>query len=227
MCDQKIEIRELTLKHGLSYPSDEELIMLILGHGTRKTPVDNLSVKVLEVLMKSNYDNLIENLTKISGIGKTKALAIAAALELGRRQNRNPQGALSHPKDVIPFIQSYALLPTEHFLCITLNGAREILSIRVVCTGSGNMAIIRMGDVFAEAIKEHASAVVFCHNHPGGNPTPSDDDIKTTKKLYAAAQLLQIAFLDHIIIARNSYFSFLEHNMFEMFDEEADNEKLA
>lgn len=227
MCEQKIEIRELTLKHGLSYPSDEELIMLILGHGTKKTPVDNLSVKVLEVLMKSNYENLIENLIKISGIGKTKALAVAAALELGRRQNRNPQSALSHPKDVIPFIQSYALSPTEHFICITLNGAREILSIRVVCTGSGNMAIIRMGDVFSEAIKEHASAVVFCHNHPGGNPSPSDDDIKTTKKLYAAAQLLQIAFLDHIIITRNSYFSFLEHNMFEMFDEEAGNENAS
>lgn len=160
MYKQKLEIRELTLEHGLSYPSDEELIMLILGHGTSKTPVEQLSVKALEVLMRSNYDNLIENLTKINGVGKTKALAIAAALELGRRQNRNPQGALSEPKDVIPYIQNYAIQPTEHFVCVTLNGAREILSIRVICTGSGNMAVMRTSEVFAEAVKERALSLI-------------------------------------------------------------------
>ena len=220
MYKQKIEIRELTLEHGLSYPSDEELIMLILGHGTSKTPVEQLSVKALEVLMRSNYDNLIENLTEINGVGKTKALAIAAALELGRRQNRNPQGALSEPKDVIPYIQNYAIQPTEHFICVTLNGAREILSIRVICSGSGNMAVMRTSEVFAEAVKERASAVILSHNHPGGNPNPSDEDVETTKKLYAAAQILGIALLDHIIITRNAYYSFLEHRWFEKFDSE-------
>lgn len=221
MCKKgKIEIREMTLEHGLDYPSDEELIMLILGHGTKKTPVEILSVKVLEAMMKSNNENLIENLTAISGIGSSKALAIAAALELGRRHNRNPQGTLSKPKDVIPYIQNYAIQPTEHFLCVTLNGARDILSIRVICTGSGNMAIIRMTEVFSEAVKEHASAVVFCHNHPSGNPSPSDADIETTKKLCMAARLLEITVLDHIIITKNSYFSFLEHGWFENFDME-------
>lgn len=218
MCKEpkKIEIRELTLRHGLSYPSDEELIMLILGHGTKKTPIESLSVKVLDVMMRSNHDNLVKNLTAISGIGKTKALAIASALELGRRHNRNPSSVLSRPKDVVPFIQGYAIRPTEHFLCITLNGAREIISIRVICTGSGNMAIMRMSEVFAEAVKERASAVIFSHNHPSGNPNPSEDDIETTKKLCAAAQLLEIAVLDHIIIAKESYFSFLEHNLFDV-----------
>lgn len=218
--EAKLRIREMTLAHGLAYPSDEELVMLILGHGTKETPVEELSVRVLETVMKSNYDNLVENLTKISGIGKTKALVIAAALELGRRQNRNPHTVLSHPREIIPYVQSYALLPTEHFLCVTLNGAREILSIRVVCTGSGNMAVIRMSEVYAEAIKEHASAVVFCHNHPGGNPEPSDADFETTKKLCLAASLLEIKVLDHIIIAKNSYFSFLEHHLFDIIDSE-------
>lgn len=225
MCKEKTkeakpEIRELTLSHGLSYPSDEELIMLILGHGTKKTPVEELSVQVLETVMSSNYENLIENLTKISGIGKTKALVIAAALELGRRQNRNPKTVLSHPREIVPYVQGYAILPTEHFLCVTLNGAREILSIRVICTGSGNMAVLRMAEVYAEAIKEHASAVVFCHNHPGGNPEPSDADIETTKKLCLAARILEIKVVDHIIITKNSYFSFLEHHLFDIIDNE-------
>lgn len=216
--EQKPEIREMTLRHGLSYPSDEELIMLLLGHGTKKMPVENLSVKVLETLMRSNYENVVENLTKINGIGKTKALVIAAALELGRRQNRNPHAALEKPKDIIPFIQGYAIQPTEHFLCVTLNGAREILSIRVICTGSGNMAVMRMSEVFSEAVKERASAVIFSHNHPSGNPEPSNEDIETTKKLCFAASLLEIKVLDHIIVAKNSYFSFLEHRLFDTFD---------
>lgn len=215
MLKEKLEIREMTLSFGISYPSDEELIMLILGHGTKKMPLDVLSVKVLETLMKSNGEDLIENLTQIEGIGKTKALSIAAALELGRRQNRNPQAVLTQPKDIVPYVQSYAIQPVEHFLCVTLNGAREILNIRVICTGSGNRAIIRTADVFAEAVKERASAVVFCHNHPGGNPHPSEDDIETTRKLCAAAALLGIVVLDHIIVAKNSYYSFLEHNLFE------------
>lgn len=218
--EAKIKIREMTLAHGLDYPSDEELIMLILGHGTRKTPVEELSVRVLETVMRSNYDDLVGNLTEISGIGKTKALMIAAALELGRRQNRNPKTVLSHPREIVPYVQGYAILPTEHFLCVTLNGAREILSIRVICTGSGNMAVIRMAEVYAEAIKEHASAVVFCHNHPGGNPEPSEADIETTKKLCLAASLLEIKVLDHIIITKNSYYSFLEHNLFDFIDNE-------
>ena len=77
------------------------------------------------------------------------------------------------------------------------------------------MAIIRPPEVFAEAIKEHASAIVLCHNHPGGNPNPSSKDIKTTLRLYQAAELLGISILDHIIITKTGYFSFLEHHLMD------------
>lgn len=216
--ENKPEIRELTMRNGMSYPSDEELIMLLLGSGTKKTPVERLAKKVAAVVAASNSEHLIENLMRIDGIGQNKALTIAAALEFGRRMNRNPQAVVTTPKDVIPFIQNYAMQPFEHFLCISLNGAREIISIRVVCTGSGNMAVLRTADVFTEAIKEHASAVVLSHNHPGGTPVPSSNDIRTTQKLLKAANLLGIALLDHIIITRNSYFSFLEHNILDVGD---------
>ena len=209
----KLEIRELTLQNGLSYPSDEELVMLILGSGTKNMPIDELAKKVIQTVMSSNSDELVENLMKLEGIGKTKALSIAAALEFGKRINRNPQYALQEPTDVIPFIQSYAMQPMEHFLCISINGAKEIISIRVICSGSGNMAIIRPVEVFAEAIKERASAIILSHNHPNGNPLPSRQDIKTTLRLYRAAETIGIALLDHIIIARTSYFSFLEHEL--------------
>lgn len=216
----KIPLRELTLANDMSYPSDQELIMLILGSGTKKMPIEYMAKKIFDVVIKSNSDQLLKNLMEIDGVGKNKALAVAAALELGRRLNRNPQAVLKQPKDVIPYIQNYAIQPMEHFICVSLNGAKEIISIRVICSGSGNMAIMRPGEIFAEAMKEHASAVVVSINHPGGNPYPSNDDIQTTRRIYTAAQVLGIVLLDHIIISRNSYYSFLENKWFERFDKD-------
>ena len=212
---RRIEIRELTMRHGLSYPSDEELIMLILGSGTKKTPIKELARQVLCIVMASNSDNLVENLLKIDGMGKSKALMIASALELGKRINRNPQVSMNSPAEIVPYIQNYAMQKQEHFLCISMNGAREIISIRVICTGSNNMAIIRPAEVFSEAIKENASAIVIAHNHPSGNTTPSDSDLKTTIRIQQASELLGISLLDHIIISRSSYFSFLENGILE------------
>ena len=213
----KISVRELTMKHGLSFPSDEELLMLMLGTGSHSMPVQQLAKEVLNTIAASNEDNLVDNLLKIKGMGKSKALLIAASLEFSRRINKNPQVSITSPGDIIPYIQIYAMNPREHFLCISLNGAREILSIRVICSGSGNMAIIRTSEVFCEAIKEHASAIVISHNHPSGNPAPSEKDLSTTLRILKASQLLGIPLLDHIIISKKGYFSFLEH---ELIDEE-------
>lgn len=210
--EEKLEIRELALKHGLSYPSEAELIMLILGSGTKDRPIRELAKEVLSIVMSSNDENLLDKLMTIKGMGKSKALMIAAALEFGKRCNRNPQEALSSPADIVPYIQNYAMQKQEHFLCISLNGAREIISIRVVCTGCGNMAVISPAEVFSEAVKEHASAVVISHNHPSQNPEPSKEDLHTTIRLYQAAEILGISLLDHIIITKNRYFSFLEHD---------------
>ncbi|MBQ9207516.1 MAG: DNA repair protein RadC [Treponema sp.] len=208
----KLRVRENTLKHGLAFPSDEELIMMILGSGTKEMPIKELARQVLSIVMTSNSDTLIENLQKIRGMGKSKALMIASALELGRRINRNPQTLIKTPSEVVPFIQNYAMQKQEHFLCISMNGAKEIISIRVICTGVSNMAIIEPREVFSEALKEHASAVILSHNHPSGNPAPSQPDVKVTLRLYRAAKLLGLALLDHIILAKTSYFSFLENS---------------
>jgi len=213
--ESRLEIRELTMKHGLSFPSEAELIMLILGSGTKDTPIRELAKQVLGAVLASNNENLLENLMRIKGMGKSKALTIAAALEFGKRINRNPQVALETPSAIVPYIQNYAMQKQEHFLCISLNGAREVISIRVVCTGAGNMAIISPAEVFSEAIKEHASAIVLCHNHPSENPNPSEDDVHTTIRLFQAAEILGIALLDHIIITKTRYFSFLEHDLID------------
>lgn len=206
-------IRELTLLNGISYPDDEELIMLILGKGTKNNPIESLAEKVTKTINSSNEEELIPNLKKINGMGESRALIIAAALELGRRRRGILRSSINAPKDVIPFLQHYTLMPTEHFITVTVNGAKEILSTRVVSVGTINKALIHPREVFANAVSEYASGIICCHNHPCGQCYPSNADIDSTKILQKAAKILGIVFMDHIIITREDYFSFLEHGM--------------
>ena len=209
----KYEIRSLTLENGLKYPSNKELIMLILGNGTKGCPVDVIADRTIDIIESSNQEELIPRLTNLPGLGVNKALAVAAALELGQRLNKKPEVTINKPCDIIPYVQHYAIQKKEHFIAVTLNGSRELLSIRVICTGSGNMAIINPSEIYSEALKEYASAIILCHNHPSGIASPSEEDIKTTERLSKAAGILGIAMLDHIIITKDSYFSFLEHDI--------------
>ena len=206
-------IRELTLLNGISYPDDEELIMLILGKGTKNNPIESLAEKVTKTINSSNEEELIPNLKKINGMGESRALVIAAALELGRRRRGILRSSINAPKDVIPFLQHYTLMPTEHFITVTVNGAKEILSTRVVSVGTINKALIHPREVFANAVSEYASGIICCHNHPCGQCYPSNADIDSTKLLQKAAKILGIVFMDHIIITKEDYFSFLEHGM--------------
>lgn len=206
-------IRELTLLNGISYPDDEELIMLILGKGTKNNPIESLAEKVTKTINSSNEEELIPNLKKINGMGESRALIIAAALELGRRRRGILRSSINAPKDVIPFLQHYTLMPTEHFITVTVNGAKEILSTRVVSVGPINKALIHPREVFANAVSEYASGIICCHNHPCGQCYPSNADIDSTKILQKAAKILGIVFMDHIIITKEDYFSFLEHGM--------------
>ena len=202
-------IRELTLLNGISYPDDEELIMLILGKGTKNNPIESLAEKDTKTINSSNEEELIPNLKKINGMGESRALIIAAALELGRRRRGILRSSINAPKDVIPFLQHYTLMPTEHFITVTVNGAKEILSTRVVSVGTINKALIHPREVFANAVSEYASGIICCHNHPCGQCYPSNADIDSTKILQKAAKILGIVFMDHIIITKEDYFSFL------------------
>ena len=217
------DIRELTLKNGIGYPSDSELLMLMIGSGTKEMPVNILARKVMETLNTSNQENLIENLKNIKGMGDSKTLAIAAALELGRRRNSYLNAVINKPSDIIPYIQHYAMEQKEHFICASLNGAHEILkrNLRLVAhvckkysntnveqddlisIGTINKTLIHPREIFADPISEHASAIICSHNHPYGECTPSAADIESTKIIKNSADILGIAFLDHIIISKN------------------------
>ena len=209
----KPDVREKTLEHGISFPFDEELIMLILGSSTKKLPIELMASKIMEILDSSDEDKLVENLLKIKGIGEGKALAIAAAIELGRRRSNHLKAPIRTPQDVIPFVRNYAVSHKEHFLVITLNGGHEIIQIHCVSVGTLNRTLIHPREVFSQAIKENAAAIIVCHNHPSGNCQPSTEDIETTRILLQASQIIGIELLDHVIIDCENYFSFVENHV--------------
>lgn len=209
----KPDLRERVLSRGISYPTDEELIMLIIGSGTREKPVEELSERILKVADRFSSDQLIPELLKIRGVGHSKALAVAAALELGRRRNCHLEAKIRCPKDIIPYLQNFAIKSQEHFIAVCLSGAHEILSINVISVGSGNHALVSPREIFIEAIRRQASALIICHNHPSGNCHPSKNDIDTTQQILEASFLLGITLLDHIIISKTSYYSFEENQM--------------
>lgn len=207
----KPNIRELTLKHGLNYPNDEELLMMILGSGIQNVPVNTLARRVKTVVDTSDRDDLIKNLGKIKGMGKSKALSVAAAIEFGKRQSASQGTVIAGPGDLIPYVQNFAIKTKEHFLSVTLDGHHKIIHVHVISVGTLNKTIVSPRDVFSPAITENASAVIVCHNHPSGNVEPSTHDIDTTFGLLEASKILGIPILDHIIIDSRSYFSFKEH----------------
>lgn len=223
----KPDIRERTIEKGISYPDDEELIMLILGSGTKNMPVEKMAEKIYDTLNDSDDENRVEKLLALKGVGTGKALAIAAALELGRRRSSHLKACISCPKDVTNFVRNYAVCEKEHFLMISLNGGHEIIKIHLVSVGTSNYTIIHARDVFKEAIKDNASSIVVCHNHPSGKCYPSEEDVKTTRRLIKASEIIGIPLLDHIIFGVDSYYSFVENGRLfddEEHDDESDRE---
>jgi DNA repair protein RadC len=207
------DVRERTLRNGVASAADRELLMLLLGHGVKGNPVSSLARQVLGVISRTAPEERIAALQKIDGMGPNRALIIAAALELGRRFHGHLAATVGKPADLVPLVQHYTLEPQEHFLSVLLNGAHEVVQIRVVAIGLVNRSMVHPREVFSDAVRERAAAIILCHNHPSGNSTPSQEDVDTTKSLLDASKYLGIPILDHLIVTKSGYFSFLEHQM--------------
>jgi DNA repair protein RadC len=202
--------REKLLRKGAAALSDQELLAVLLGKGTPGMDVMELAAKLAKVIDEKGLSVRAEDLGGFEGMGDAKATLILAALEFARRRIK-PEGVkIETPADLLPHVRHYADRKQEHFLCATINGANEILNIRVVSIGLIDRTPVHPREVFSEALLDRASAIIVAHNHPSGSLEPSAFDIEITKQLKAAGIVIGIALLDHIIFNRSGYFSFLE-----------------
>ncbi len=203
--------REKLLEKGARALSDAELLAVLLGKGSARQDVLSLAAKVVPEIDQKGFRLSVDDLSRFDGIGPAKAALILASLEFARRRIKPDGFKISQPSDLLPLVRHYADRRQEHFLCASVNGANEIIQIRVVSIGLIDKSPAHPREVFADPITDRASAVILAHNHPAGTLTPSDADLQITRRLKDAGDLMGITVLDHIIFNHKGYYSFLEH----------------
>lgn len=194
--------------------SDAELLAILLRTGVAGKSALELARLILEKAGTNLPRWSVEDFRKVPGVGKAKACQIVAAFELARRFSQRERPVIREPKDVIPYIQHIADKKQEYFLCLTLNGAGEVIQTRVVTVGLLDSSQVHPREVFADAITDRAAGIIVAHNHPSGKLEPSPQDLAITRQLAEAGKLLGIELLDHIIITKNGWLSLKREGYF-------------
>ena len=210
--------RERLVEFGEQALSTQELLQVILGRGVAGESVAVTAQKLLSQFgsLEKLAEASIEELSSIKGIGLAKATQIKAVFEIGRRISTQipsyKSKELTDPKKVHQLIKSKLKdHHREHFYIIILNSRNW--SVAEISIGSLNASIVHPREVFSEAIKNKAASVIFVHNHPSGDPEPSEDDLEITKRLVDGGKILGIEVVDHIIVAKDKFMSFKEKNL--------------
>ncbi|HIJ07319.1 MAG: DNA repair protein RadC [Methanomicrobiales archaeon 53_19] len=200
--------RERIRTRGAPTLSNGDLVAAIIGRGIAGRDVRTLSDEICICLDRKGLAVTCEDLIAIPGVGEAKACQILAAFELARRMlERTYRPKITSPEDALPYAEDIRLERQEHVICITLNGAHELIKRRTITKGILNQSQIHPREIFADAITDRAASIIIMHNHPSGNVTPSSDDITVTKKLAEAGEVLGIRLIDHIIVAENGFCS--------------------
>lgn len=202
--------REKLRENGVASLTDEELVAAILGMGTAGIDVRTMSKQVASLINEHQERLALNHLLEVPGIGLAKAGQIISGFELARRHLLSDTVKVECAEDVLPLLDEIRSKSQEHFICITLNGANEVIEKRTVTVGLLDRSQVHPREVFADVIADRAAAVIFAHNHPSGDVQPSDADMKTQDQLVQAAKILGIRVLDHVIVSKKGYYSFQE-----------------
>jgi DNA repair protein RadC len=212
--------REKMISYGASLLSNAELLSILIRTGTKNNSSLDLANQVLSIEAEGiGYlgDCTIEEICKINGIGVAKACQIVSAIELGKRMATNPRGkkiSVNNPEAIANlFMEEMRYYKKEFFNVLLLNSKGQIISIEKASIGDLNSTIVHPREIFCAPIRRSAAAVVFVHNHPSGNPAPSQEDIDVTNRLVEAGKILGIKVLDHIVIGDGIYVSFKDKQL--------------
>jgi len=210
--------REKLAKYGPEFLKDNELLAILLRTGTEGKSALKIAEEILSKFSKKKLLGLDFNqLKQIKGIGPAKAAQVLAAFELSKRvlkvDSSNTRPTIQTPKDIIAQVSYLKNHKKENFVVLYLNSRNELLNKETISIGTLNANLVHPREVFESAITGFASSVVFVHNHPSGDPEPSEDDLKLTKQLIEAGKILGIEVLDHIIIAKDKYLSMKEKKL--------------
>jgi DNA repair protein RadC len=212
--------REKLLLRGAQNLSDAELIAILLRTGKKGKSVLEIAREMIssEGNLAMLATKTVGSLQQISGIGKDKAATLAAAFELSRRILSQPKWfsgkRITSPQDVaemfIPIMRDDS---KEKFMVVCLNSANKVIKHETISVGNLNSSVVHPREIFKVAIDNSSASIILIHNHPSGNPEPSNEDISMTKKIVETGKIMDIPVFDHIIIAGETYTSFVEKRL--------------
>lgn len=210
--------REKLEQHGVHSLSTKELLALILGKGSKDKNVFVLAEELADYIAVQPRLPKLSELLNIKGLGPVKGSQILACLELsGRFLLSGLRQEVNAPEQALPYLAFLKNALQEHFVMISLNSANNIIEIHTLTIGLANQTQVHPREAFVKAIENRAVGVIFAHNHPSGNLSPSADDLSITKTLCRAGQLLCIPVLDHLIISSSGFLS-LKRNHASLFE---------
>ncbi len=209
--------REKALKYGFNSLSDAELLAILLRTGSKKLNVKQLALQILKEMndLKGIQNSRISKLASIKGVGEVKAITILAALELGRRLNKKEDYKMLKIRETKDVYNAYKdeleNESQEKLMAVFLNSQNLVLASKILFVGISNQSLVEPKIIFKEAMLYNATRLIIIHNHPGGNPIPSKEDYLITDQIKNAGLLLNIKLIDHLIIGKDSYFSFYDY----------------
>ena len=205
--------REKLVKKGVEALKNDELLSVLIGSGIKGKDVRKLSREIV-AMMDSSFDSLsLEKLLNIHGLGVAKASQIISALELVKRYTSQTNKKITSAQDVYNELKAFSTKQQEYFLCITLDGASHIINTRTVFIGTLNQSLVHPREVFADAIADRAAGIIIAHNHPSGTLSASRADIGVTQRLEEVSKLVGIELLDHVILAKDGFYSFSDEGL--------------
>lgn len=217
--------RERLARLGPEAVSAQELLAVVLGRGVVGQSVMNLAQELLSKFgsLRGVVDASLEQLQEVTGLGPAKALQLKACLEIARRvvkedvkkeETRNRSKAVASAQDVFevvsPLVGNYK---KENFFVVSFDNRNRVLGVDRVAVGTVNANLVHPRETFEVAIRRNAAHIAVAHNHPSGDPQPSESDIVVTKRLAEAGKLMGIQLLDHVIFSKTNVYSFKENGL--------------
>lgn len=217
---------EKCFTQGESALSDSELLAVILRSGTQGKNSLTLAQEILKVMEKSSYPGLtgllhisVQDLMKINGIGRVKAVQLKCIGELSKRIARNaarPQLVMNSPDSIAAYyMEELRHEEQEVVICMMADVKGHFLGDKILTRGTATGSMVTPREIYMEALRRHAVSLILIHNHPSGDPTPSPDDVQITTRIYQAGELIGIHLLDHIVIGDQKYCSFREEGLWQ------------
>jgi len=208
--------RERLFELGPGALSDADLVALVFGSGSGGEGVLDVAARVTRSIhLRRLHQTAVEDLLAIKGMGPARAAQLLAAAEIGRRiwPDADPIPLVRGPETIFELTADIRRSNREHFVGFYLNSRNQVLRREIISIGSLNASIVHPREVFIPALAVSAASLILAHNHPSGDPSPSEEDLAITRRIAESGRLLGIELLDHVVVAREAYTSFKERRL--------------